>query len=256
VVPRLPEPLDDITLCGLAPRPEDRFQSALAMANALENAVPPATARRIAEWMTGLSDEVLTARRSRWAQLHGEAAAYEEGRPTVPTPPLDGADQTAAGSFATPGRGTSSTAQRPSRWQLALLLVIALGLFVVTRSGLSTSRTSSTMPPSSASGAADPVASVSPSPVQASPVPQSSTPAPGAPSTDTVSSMPTPVAPPSQRPPLPPKRTSTHATAAAAAAASGAEGQSSSPAPLPAPRCRNAKVPDDAGIIRLVPVCD
>ena len=61
-VPGLPSTLDQVVLKALARPPEDRFQSARAMAEALERAVAPCSMLELASWVESLVGEELEAR--------------------------------------------------------------------------------------------------------------------------------------------------------------------------------------------------
>ncbi len=248
-VPELPPALDDITLCGLAPNPDERFQSALAMANALENALPPATARRIGEWTHELAEDVLSARRRRWAQLHSERASVEEARPTIPEVPVDAPEHTASATFGTPDPSAPITPLRPSRWPVVLGVAAALGVatLVVARAGVMPTSTSPIVPSS---------AVATPSPVQVTPPPpavpasvsgvaESSNPAP--PSAPVASSS------PRRRPSRVAPSTETSSAGAAALAAQSPPATASNPG---TPHCHYDKLLGDAGIIVPVRVCD
>jgi ABC-type multidrug transport system ATPase subunit/predicted Ser/Thr protein kinase len=67
--PDLPRALDAITLRGLDRAPERRFDSARAMARALESAVLPAAAHTIGEWVQSLARATLSERRDKLARL-------------------------------------------------------------------------------------------------------------------------------------------------------------------------------------------
>ncbi|HEY2366143.1 MAG TPA: serine/threonine-protein kinase, partial [Polyangiaceae bacterium] len=57
--PNISPALDAIVLRGLEREPAKRWETALALANALEDIVAPATARQIAEWVDGLAHDAL-----------------------------------------------------------------------------------------------------------------------------------------------------------------------------------------------------
>jgi serine/threonine protein kinase len=61
-VPDLPPALDEIALRALARDPAERFQSALAMAEALESLGPLASAREIGSWVSYVARDALEAR--------------------------------------------------------------------------------------------------------------------------------------------------------------------------------------------------
>jgi len=65
--------LDDLVLRGLDRTQERRFESARAMALALEAAVRPATAAEVGAWVEGLSGARLAQRRQRMARMEREA---------------------------------------------------------------------------------------------------------------------------------------------------------------------------------------
>ncbi|MBN1607646.1 MAG: protein kinase [Polyangiaceae bacterium] len=61
--PGLPPELDEIVARALAPEPDDRFPTALAMAEAVTAALPPATQLTVARWVQDVAGEELEARR-------------------------------------------------------------------------------------------------------------------------------------------------------------------------------------------------
>lgn len=62
LVPGLPAGLDDIVMKGLARDPDDRFSTALEMADALEGALAPASTRETARWMQKVAGDELERR--------------------------------------------------------------------------------------------------------------------------------------------------------------------------------------------------
>jgi len=74
----VPADLDAITLRGLDRAQDRRFESARAMARALEAAVTPASAEEIADWVQSLAWLSLAERRDRLARLEREAADDSE----------------------------------------------------------------------------------------------------------------------------------------------------------------------------------
>ncbi|HEY8087606.1 MAG TPA: serine/threonine-protein kinase [Polyangiaceae bacterium] len=84
----VPAALDDVTLRALAKEPADRFETALAMAEALEAAAPVATARAIGQWVHELARDRLAARAALIASIEGSAvttpAPRREAAPTIP----------------------------------------------------------------------------------------------------------------------------------------------------------------------------
>jgi hypothetical protein len=70
--PEVPEALDRVVMRGLAKEPADRFESALAMAEAVEQATPVATTRAIGKWVSELAAETLRARAELVAAIEGQ----------------------------------------------------------------------------------------------------------------------------------------------------------------------------------------
>src|ERR1044071_8066105 len=56
------EPLDAIVARALASREEDRYETAEAMAIAIEDAIAPSLPRKVGEWVRDLASNRLTAR--------------------------------------------------------------------------------------------------------------------------------------------------------------------------------------------------
>jgi serine/threonine-protein kinase len=70
----VPPEVDAIVMRGLSARPADRFPTALAMAEALERAVAPATPREIGAWVVGVGGEALRQRMGRVADVESGAS--------------------------------------------------------------------------------------------------------------------------------------------------------------------------------------
>ncbi len=70
----VPAALDAVVMRGLSKRPEDRFRSAHDMAVALEDALPPATPRRVQEWVQSVADRVLKLRAQNVAAIENDSA--------------------------------------------------------------------------------------------------------------------------------------------------------------------------------------
>jgi serine/threonine protein kinase len=89
--PGVPSALDDVTLRALAKEPADRFETALAMAEALEAAMPVAPARAIGQWVRELASDRLAERASLIATIEGAAvntpAPRRDPAPTIPDDP-------------------------------------------------------------------------------------------------------------------------------------------------------------------------
>jgi eukaryotic-like serine/threonine-protein kinase len=77
--PEIPPALDAIVLKGLEREPAKRWATAREMANALEDALAPATARQVAEWVESLAREALELRAKRVAEI--ESSSTLEGDP-------------------------------------------------------------------------------------------------------------------------------------------------------------------------------
>jgi serine/threonine-protein kinase len=75
--PELPEALERIVLRGLADRPEDRFPTALAMAEALEGAAVAATPREIGAWVLDKARLTLEAHAAKIGALEGSGRMNE-----------------------------------------------------------------------------------------------------------------------------------------------------------------------------------
>jgi serine/threonine-protein kinase len=72
----LPKAVDEIVMRALDPDASKRFGSAREMALALEEAVPMASATRLAEWVDGLAGEALTHRATILAEIeHGSGSS-------------------------------------------------------------------------------------------------------------------------------------------------------------------------------------
>lgn len=88
-VPSLPPALDPVVLRALAREPERRYESALAMAAALEACVRPASIEATSEWITALASESLQARNQLVLEAESETAPSQR-RPASPmTGPWD-----------------------------------------------------------------------------------------------------------------------------------------------------------------------
>lgn len=88
VSPGVPRAVDEIVMKGLARDPNDRFDTALDMALALERAVAPATQSEVARWLDRLIGDTLRTR-ARALTLMQETAPPEKA--PVSTPPPSGA---------------------------------------------------------------------------------------------------------------------------------------------------------------------
>jgi len=166
LVPAVPAALDAIVMKGLSPDRSHRFQTAFEMAAALEDAVPPATARQVAAWIEAVAGDGLLARAATLA------AVEEQSRELVDATPANSGSWPRASAASLPGptsisgegsepsrtaAGTAksylpaSPAASAPRWSLPLItalvalavVVIGLGAFGLTRSSRSAPAASS-----------------------------------------------------------------------------------------------------------------
>ncbi|HEY1692728.1 MAG TPA: serine/threonine-protein kinase [Polyangiaceae bacterium] len=87
----VPASLDAVVLRGLAKEPSDRFDTALAMADALEAAVTPASTRAVGAWVKEIAAERLAQRARLVASVEGNTPAppsssspRAQAAPTIP----------------------------------------------------------------------------------------------------------------------------------------------------------------------------
>jgi serine/threonine protein kinase len=82
VVPCLPEAIDAVVLKGLAREQNERYATAHEMALALEDAIPPATPRKIQEWIHTIAFDVLARRAKDVAEIEVDSAvsSVQSGR--------------------------------------------------------------------------------------------------------------------------------------------------------------------------------
>jgi eukaryotic-like serine/threonine-protein kinase len=88
-VPSLPPALDLVVLRALARAPELRYESALAMAAALEACVRPASVEATAEWIAALASESLQARARLVVDAESETSPSQRRPAPITTEPLD-----------------------------------------------------------------------------------------------------------------------------------------------------------------------
>ena len=139
LVPDLPPALDRIVLQALARSPSERFQSARAMAEALEQAVLPCSMLELASWVESLAGEELAARSE--LVLDVESLRFEEFTQALPHP----LGHSASGApvlgdepqDADRGSGKASIAASDERvarlrkgWLVPVAVTVALALFV------------------------------------------------------------------------------------------------------------------------------
>jgi eukaryotic-like serine/threonine-protein kinase len=81
LVPELSPALEQVVMKGLARKSEERYATALDMAEALERAVPLATPRVVGEWLRSLSGERLAERAMRVAEVERFSSSSGVGSP-------------------------------------------------------------------------------------------------------------------------------------------------------------------------------
>jgi serine/threonine-protein kinase len=86
--PNVPPALDNVVLCALARHPEQRYESALSMAAALESGVRPASVEATAQWVSALASESLQARALLVIEAESETTPSQR-HPRSPIAPLD-----------------------------------------------------------------------------------------------------------------------------------------------------------------------
>jgi serine/threonine-protein kinase len=137
-----PDLLDDVVMKGLAREPDERFQTAREMLIAMERVVPPAPARRVAQWVQKLAREKLEERARYVEQIEVDAAKASARmrsdlsagpalvEPPPPEPKRGDASRPTSDGAAAPA---APTERRPTRapWGWLALAALALGLTVV-----------------------------------------------------------------------------------------------------------------------------
>jgi serine/threonine-protein kinase len=101
----VPPALDAIVLRGLSRDPEERFATAGAMAQALEDAMPTVPAAKVGAWVDSLAADVLTTRSRRIASIESSASLprFDDDTAAKPVESLaDMASTASATSFVRP----------------------------------------------------------------------------------------------------------------------------------------------------------
>ena len=146
LVPGLPPALDAIVLRGLARDPEHRFPTAHAMAVALEDAIAPASPRKVGEWLAQVASGALERRAQQVKEVESRRGAPPAEMPAS-VPPSSGISRALARSGAAPvevasqistiavssGAGMAPRARRP--WA-AIAAIVAAGAVVAVATGL------------------------------------------------------------------------------------------------------------------------
>jgi serine/threonine-protein kinase len=124
--PEVPAALDAVVMQALAKEPGFRFDTALAMAEAIEGAVAVAPPRAIGEWVRDLARERLAMR----AQLVGAIESGTAGGHAEPAAASSGADEASTHvSVVTDASG--KPASRRGRWAWLALGAAAVGVAAV-----------------------------------------------------------------------------------------------------------------------------
>jgi serine/threonine-protein kinase len=181
--PAVPPALDDVVLTGLASAPEDRFESAKAMADALEAAVAPALASEVAAWVESLAGPELARRAHELAEVERDdtgspvAVAVTETTPSASRKTPRSALAGAAAMLVVVTALATTAAVRGARPEAA---------HAATAASASSEDAPRAAPPAVASASAPPLAAV-----------EAAVAAPSAPA----SALPAPPAPPPREPP-------------------------------------------------------
>jgi eukaryotic-like serine/threonine-protein kinase len=146
--PEVPPELDSIVMRALALNPDERFESAMEMATALERAAPIATSRRVSEWLEENAAGLLDARAQYVARVESDSMLAAdplidviEGAPESPTrmEPSSGAREPGSLSRAAVTAETAlevTGKRRPLAFAGGLLAVFLAGGAVTLVAGL------------------------------------------------------------------------------------------------------------------------
>jgi serine/threonine-protein kinase len=122
--PDVPAALDAVVLRGLSKEPADRFDSAVEMAEAIERAATPASARSIGQWVSDLAGPTLQAR-TRLIESIESRTAGQAAAPKLPAAPAILAAPTIPDVREAPHTSISVASDRervappPRRWSWA-----------------------------------------------------------------------------------------------------------------------------------------
>ena len=125
----LPVAVDALTLRALERDPERRFATAREMARALEQALRPASASEVGEWVESLAGEVLSERSHAIAQMDDQL----EGAPPVPgsdPPEAEPSGDEVATALAAETVSRRRARGRSGRVIAAIVAALAVGLLV------------------------------------------------------------------------------------------------------------------------------
>ncbi|HEY3817764.1 MAG TPA: serine/threonine-protein kinase [Polyangiaceae bacterium] len=190
----IPPALEAVVMRGLAREPADRFDTALAMAEAMEAAMPLATTRAVGQWLRELAGDRLDARARLVAAIESSSALAPREAPTL----LDEGERPPHTSVSVAADREKSPLPRRASWAWVAVGGIALGGGIATAAVLA--RPGPRSAPSASSAPAVPAPPIAeeaaPSPSLAPPLPQVSASPPPA-------SASAPVARPAPRPARP-----------------------------------------------------
>jgi eukaryotic-like serine/threonine-protein kinase len=185
-VPSLPAALDEIAMRALERDPNARFESALEMAEALEEAVAPAPARELGDWVARVAGDVLTQRAETMAAIDSSVDAGKL-REAISEPQAE---------------PTTVDAPRPRRrmgvWLVLGAMLLSLGVLALAMTRKETQSTQTPTPPPTPTATATPTPTPTATPTP-SPIP-SPTPVVTAASTQKPKSAPKPPPPASKKP--------------------------------------------------------
>jgi serine/threonine protein kinase len=188
----IPPALEAVVLRGLAKEPAERFDTALAMAEAIEAATPPATTRAVGHWLRELAGERLEGRARLVASIESSSALAPREAPTL----VDETERAPHTSVSVAADHERPPPPRRASWAWMAIGGIAIG------GGIATAAAIGRVGPRAASSASSPPA-----------VQPVVTPVPAGPSADLAAPPPPPSAPPAAsastpaaRPPVKPPR--------------------------------------------------
>jgi serine/threonine-protein kinase len=123
VVQGISAEVDAIVMKGLAREPKDRFDTARAMAIAIEETVPPATAREVGEWVERLAGSEIALRAHRIIEIESQPTVRSAALPAT----IDVATTTTTSSVAMSPRTSRTRIWLPA----AIALVVSVAVAVI-----------------------------------------------------------------------------------------------------------------------------
>lgn len=119
-VPNLPTAFEDIIMRALEREPKDRFQSAAALLEALQNFLssqtPPYGTSTLASWMNGAFTQEVTTERARIERLLAQEVSRESGLRTTSAPALASTPPKRTSRMESPNPGTVKLEQAEVRF--------------------------------------------------------------------------------------------------------------------------------------------